>query len=306
MSKTEHEIGIQSPENISMKPTDICETTRKSASEALLNAISPIWGTPFSEEQLRNLWLQELRKDKDLLPDGWYTSLPPKGPPNGIGILFGSDKDPKRIDYDSLRPPKNHPQSKIFFDKKTGLAYIYASPVDRETGIIGDFGMTIYAGDKPEIIRHIKKVFDINHQIAKEIKPGINVSDAYNKAVQIFQEEGLTNNVTSETDLAAINIGHSVPGTLAPFSEKELKVIQEDNWQKACSLISNRRVFFNGTDDYVFKEGDCFTIEPRLVNPLEPGLPMVSFHTIAKVTENETVLLQNFKDIFQATGMSYI
>ena len=74
-------------------PTVICEQTRRLASEAFLAAIQKVWGTRFSELQLKELWLQELRKNDNLFPSGWYTSFSPKGPPEGIGVLIGNEEN---------------------------------------------------------------------------------------------------------------------------------------------------------------------------------------------------------------------
>jgi hypothetical protein len=287
-------------------PAAICEKTRRLASEAFLAVIQQVWGTSFSELQLKDLWLQELRKNENLFPSGWYTSQPPKGPPDGIGVLIGDEKKPGRLNYQSLRPSENHPQADIYFNHQTGLAYVYASPVDRETGTIGDWGMTFYAGKNSDIFEHLRRVYSINCQIAKVIRPGKKVSDVYQEACAIFKDEKLTNNVTSVTDPLGINIGHSVPGTLEPYSEKKLATIKGDDWFAACKVISDERVFFNGTVDYVFKPGDCFTMEPRLTDLNEPNLPMVSFHTIIRITEDGARLLENFAPIFQETGMNYL
>ena len=156
-----------------VKPAEVCERTREVASVACLFALREVWEKDFSEEEFINLWLEKLRRNENLFPSGWYTSLPPKGPPYGTAALFGDDDNPDRLNYGSLRPQENHPQNNIYFDPETGIAYIYASPVDRTTGIIGDWGMTFYAGNNPEIIAHLKYVYTINHQIAQIINPGM-------------------------------------------------------------------------------------------------------------------------------------
>jgi len=275
---------------------NVSEKTREVASEALLKVIGQIWGKSFSERQLKDLWLEELRKGGRLFSSGWYCP-----PPEGCGVLIGDEKNPGRLNYDSLRKETNWPHADIKFNIRTGIAYIFASPVDKETGIIGDFGLTVYAGKDRGIINHFKKVYLVNQQIVKEIKPGLKVSEIYKKAIQIFSAVKLTNNVSSSTDTVGTNIGHSIPGTLEPYLGTELAVIKGDNWQAACDLISKKRVFFNGKTDYVFKPGDCFTLEPRLTDLKTPNLPMVSFHTIIRVTTHGAELLENFDKIFLAT-----
>ena len=138
--------------NSEINPAEVCQETRRLASEAFLKVIKPLWQTRFSEKQLKDIWLAELRKNENLFPSGWY--VPPL---EGIGILIGSDEEPERLNHDSLRPPKNHPQSNIDFDPETGLIYVYASPVDKQTGVIGDWGMTVYAGNNAKIKAHLKR-----------------------------------------------------------------------------------------------------------------------------------------------------
>lgn len=279
----------------------VCEKTRAIASEALLKVIKQVWGKSFSERQLKDLWIEELIKSDRLFPDGWYCP-----PPGGYGVLIGDEKNTGRLNYDTLRKEANWPRPDIKFNIRSGLAYIFASPVDNKTGIIGDFGLTVYAGGNREIINHLKRVYLINQQIVKEVRPGLKISEVYKKAVNIFSAVNLTNNITSITDTAGTNIGHSIPGTLEPYSETELAVIKGDNWQAAGDLISQKRVFLNGKTDYVCKPGDCFTLEPRLTDLKKTYLPMVSFHTIIRVTTCGAELMENFDKIFMATKMNYM
>lgn len=279
----------------------VCEKTRQAASESLLKVIGKLWGKSFSERQLKDLWIEELRKSGKLFPSGWYCP-----PPEGYGVLIGDENNPGRLNYDTLRKETIWPQANIKFNIRTGLAYIFASPVDNKTGIIGDFGLTVYAGKDRGIINHFKKVYLVNQQIVGGIRPGLKVSEVYNQAIQIFSVANLTNNITSSTDIVGTNIGHSISGTLEPYSETELAIIKGDNWQEACDLISKKRVFFNGKVDYVFKPGDCFTLEPRLTDLKIPNLPMVSFHTIVRVTADGAELIEKFDKIFRATKMDYM
>lgn len=284
-----------------ISPVEICKQTRKAASEALLTVIKQVWQRPFSEKKLKDLWLRELRKNKSLFPQGWYSP-----PPDGITVLIANKTNPQRLDYKSLRTKENWPQKNIFFKFEEGLIFVYASHVDKESGIFGDFGLTLYAGKESEIIDHLKKVYQINHQIVALVKPGIKVKHLYQQANRIFQKAGLINKVFSTTDPAGVDIGHSVPGTIRPYSKEELKVFQGKDWSKACQIISKKRIFINQKKDYVLKSGDCFTLEPSLIDPQRPNLPRVLFHTIIIIKENGCEIMENFKEIFHATGMDYM
>jgi methionine aminopeptidase len=278
-----------------------CQITRKTVSEAFLKAISQVWETCFSEKQLKDLWLKEMRKSKSLFPSGWY--IPP---PDGIGVTIGSESNPKRLSYTSLRSQENWPQEDIVFNPKAGLLFAYASPVNKITGIAGDFGITLYAGNNSEIISFFQKVYAINQKIVEMMKPGAKVSDVCKKIYAIFDKMGLNNIAASVTDPAKVNIGHSVPGTLRPYLKKELGVIKSDNWETACKVISERRIFFNEKVNYVFQPGDCFTVEPRLISLQASNLPLILFHMIAKITQNKTKVFENFDSIFKAVRMDYM
>ena len=278
-----------------------CQITRKAVSEAFLKVISQVWGSRFSERQLKDLWLKEMRKNKSLFPSGWYFP-----PPDGIAVIIGSESNPKRLSYRSLRSRENWPQENIVFDPQAGLLFAYASPVNKATGVVGDFGITLYTGNNAEIISFFQKIYIINQRIADMMKPGAKVSHVCKKAYTLFDKMGLNNIAASVTDPAGVNIGHSVPGTLKPCSKKELEVIKSDNWETACKVISEKRIFFNGKADHVFQPGDCFTVEPRLISPQAPNLPVILFHIIAKITENETETFENFDSIFRAVRMDYM
>lgn len=284
-----------------MNRLKICQNTRKINSHALSATIKKLWQKPFSEKQFKDLWLKNLQKNKNLFPSGWY--LPP---PDGITVLIASEKNPARLDYQSLRSKKYWPKRNIFFNHQTGLIFVYASPVDKKTGIFGDLGLTLYAGKNQKIINHIKKVYKINHELVKLIKPGIKNKILYQQANKMFKKVGLVNKVFSTTNPVGTDIGHSVPGTIDLYSKRELKVIKDNNWFEISQIISKKRVFLSQKENYVFKSGDCFTLEPSLLNPHSPKLPRVLFHTIVIIKENKATLLENFNEIFQATGMDYM
>jgi hypothetical protein len=127
---------------------DICKRTREVAADTFAIALKALLQTkkPFSEIMLRDRWLKALRKHKDIFPDGWY--MPPI---HGIGVLFGQAKKDSRVNYTNLRDQKYLPQDDIFFSGENEMAYVYASPVDKQSGTIGDFGMVLYKGTDPLI-----------------------------------------------------------------------------------------------------------------------------------------------------------
>ncbi len=279
--------------------TQLCEQVRKVASKTLLQTLNEIWGSPFTEKQLKKLWLARIRKNKNLLPSGWYAP-----PPDGISVLIASQKDQHRLNYDSLRKPVNWPGNTAFHPQE-GIVQVYASPVDK-SGIIGDFGMTLYAGKDSDLINHFKKMHKITLKVAGMIKCGLKVKEFYRQALDIFEENNVSNTTLSITDLTKINIGHNIPGTIKPFSAKEKKTIKGLNMKKISNLISEKRIFINKKENYIFKVNDCFTVEPQLINNKNTGLPVILFHVIVVVAKGKVKILENFKKIFKSVGMDYM
>src|SRR5436309_1790576 len=109
---------------------EVCKQTRKIAANSLYNALSSLLNAKqsISEVLLRDVWLTEMRKNKNIFQDGWYDP-----PPHGIIVLFGDDKNVERVNFKSVRPEKFWPRENIFLDKKNGIAFLYASPVDKKT-----------------------------------------------------------------------------------------------------------------------------------------------------------------------------
>ena len=125
-----------------------CRSARVLAAQSLHTTLDTLLShkQSISEVQLRDTWLAEMRRNSTIFPDGWY--MPP---PHGIGVLFGSAHKESRMNYSHLRLPQVWPRSDIMLGGKNEMAYLYASPVDKSTGIIGDFGMVIYLGNDNKI-----------------------------------------------------------------------------------------------------------------------------------------------------------
>lgn len=250
-----------------------------------------------SESDLRDLWLSKLRKNKDIFEDGWY--MPPA---NGIGVIFATDKESGRLHHKSLRTMVA--RDDVVLDKEVGIAYVYCSPVERKTGIIGDFGMTFYLGKDSEIISHLIKCREINRQIFERLKVSMKFREIFDIATGIIENSGLRNDVLSVTSPDSVNvIGHTIPGVDEEFTVDEKRILQ-NAWNRACDMISKKRRFVGSDEHTAIKLPSAFTIEPRVKSDTKP---MVSYHTIAAFHENgRKELLENFDDIFRLTGMNYM
>lgn len=280
-----------------MNKLDICKSTRKIAADSLLKVLIHILNSnkKVSEADLRDAWLEELRKYKEIFPDGWY--IPPA---HGIGILFATDKNFERSNYTTLRKEKYWPRNDVFLDREKGILMPYASPVSRD-GIIGDFGLDLYLGKNENIRKHFKNIYEKVNKLFTDITIGMKLSDLFHHGYKIFSQNNLINEGwLSTTDPTGINIGHTIPMI-------EKKLLQEKDWSAICKTISSARKFINAVEKTVIKPGIAFTLEPRLKSIKDPTLPTIYFHTIALIHENgEKELLTNFDEIFKLTGMDYM
>lgn len=282
----------------------ICKKTRKIAAKSLYNTLEKVLTSKkkISEAQFRDLWHLELRKNKTIFPDGWY--IPP---PHGIGVLFGSEKNTKRLSYKSLRPKEMSPNNDNFLDTQNGIAYLYASPIHRKTGIIGDFGITIYLGINKELKEYLKTCLDLDRKIFRYAQLKMRLSEVTKFAEKIFLKYGLSNEIESINDPTGVNIGHTIPMPSEEWAPDEKKIVKRDG-ERLRNLISKKRLFVNSIEKTYIKPGMAFTIEPRPSIIDKPHLPKsLSYHTIAIFKENgKKELLTNFDEIFKLVGMDYM
>lgn len=284
----------------------ICKRTRKFAADSLLITLKKLFtdNKPISETLLRDTWLAEFRKNPDIFPDGWYTP-----PPHGMIVLFADDEKIDRANYKSARPPEFWPQENIYLNKSSGIISAYSSPVDISSGIIGDFGITLYFGKKSEIQNHLKLALKINNQIFEQINTGQDLSEVSKTTHKILHRYNLLSNLLSPTDPTGTNTGHTIPASYENWNEIEVEAIKngKGDWEKVCKLISQKRKFVNTSEQLITQPGIAFTIEPRPQNTTNPNLPMVLFHEIVTInSKGEKELLANFNDLFKFAGMKYM
>ncbi|MBI4078780.1 MAG: M24 family metallopeptidase [Candidatus Levybacteria bacterium] len=285
-----------------MGQREACKTTRKIATDSLVISLKELVNTdkPISEVVLRDRWLLEMRKHDSIFPDGWYTP-----PPHGIGVLFSTENDPTRTNYTTLRKVGYWPRDDVFLDRQKGIIMVYASPVDKATGTIGDFGLDLYLGKNEKLIEHFQNVYKTVHSIFAQISTGMTFAMLFELAYAVFAQHGLTNEGwISTTDPTGINVGHSIPFL---DSAEVSKITNEKNWEKAATMISKKRKFINSVEQTRIAPGMVFTIEPRVKSTTDPSLPTIYFHTIALIHENGgKELLTNFDKIFKLSGMDYL
>lgn len=282
----------------------ICKSTREIAADTLFTVLTNLLSSdnPISELDLANAWLLELRKHKEIFKDGWYSP-----PPHGIGVLFSSENNIDRTNYKSLRPSQNWPQKDVFLNRENGIAYLFASPVNKQTGIIGDFGLTIYFGKNKKIIDHLITTYKLNKEIFYHTEINTKFAEITNYASKLCKEKKLINTIESSTDPTGTNIGHTIPSTDKNWPIQEKELLKNTTWEEVCKTISSRRIFLNNTEQTVLTEGMGITIEPRPQSTIDNEIPMVSFHTIGLFYKNgEKELLTNFDEIFKLANMNYL
>lgn len=291
-----------------MDRLQVIKNTRQIAINALLNVLKIVLSNTLqvSEAQFRNLWLGELRKHQEIFPDGWY--IPP---PSGIAVLFAGEKNLNRGNWQSLRPKEFWPKENIFLNKVSDLVYLYAGPVDRATGMIGDFGITLYFGQDIKIINHLKTSLQAVKEIYERLEEGMQLRAVASLGHDILMQKNLISNLVSTSDPAGSNIGHTIPFTESDITPDERLLIRNfqpgANWQLISEVLSKRRKFLNNLETFPISRGLALTLEPRPQSTTDISIPMAQYHTIAIFHEDgKKELLTGFDEIFKLAGMNYM
>lgn len=280
----------------------VCLQTRAIAAEALYSVLLNTknkWNE-LTEASIRDLWMAEMRKNSAITPDGWY--IPP---PHGIGVILANDQERNysRFNYASLRNPESWPQDHSKFLFPGAIMYAYASPVDKQTGIFGDFGVTLYFGNDEQIHAYTRRIYTLNEEIINSITVGQEFNQISTFASKKYQEFGLTNAITSSTDPVGINLGHTNPfiqiDLSAPFFSGN-----NNDWRDYCQRISTKRIFINSQEKTIVEPGMVFSIEPRAIDRMHPELPMTSFHVLVAIKpDGSKEIITNFAKLFELAGM---
>lgn len=289
-----------------MDKLEICKQTRKIASDSLYEALKKLLKSkkPISEVMLRDAWLFEMRKNKNVFPDGWYDP-----PPHGIIVLFAADNNTKRLDFKSARPKEFWPRDDVFLDRKKGIALLYSSPVDKESGIIGDFEMTIYFGKNKIIKNQLKTNLNIIYKTFEELKKDMMLSEICLIGSRLLKQSKLENIVYSISDPASTNLGHTIPFSYEKMTFQERKILKagDKNWEKLREVITKKRKYVSTIESLKFSPPIAITVEPRSKIKNKKDSPLIAFHGIMFFKENGKKELQtNFDKIFKLVGMDYM
>jgi len=284
----------------------ICKEKRRLAAQSLQACLYCLRQNKeaISEAILRNEWLATLRKSASIFPDGWYTP-----PPHGMGILFGNAQTLRGYTFETLRSPEVWPREDVFFDKDAAFLHAYTSPVDKKTGIIGDFSITVYLGEDPKIKSHLQRCLLLNREIFEYIKVGMSFAEVYQFAMRRLKAYGLENKIASLHDPATSNIGHTIPALHEGWTTEELHLLQNhsDRWTEVKDMIGTKRKFVSPIERTIYEPGMAVTLEPRPTVIGNANIPMCWYHTTVVINLDGTKeLLTDFEPIFTTVGMDYM
>lgn len=237
-----------------------------------------------TETALRDSWLCELVSEGNVMADGWYCP-----PPRGAAVLFGS-----RVNFDSLRNPAFWSSDAVAYENGDML-YAYCSPVDRNTGLIGDMSVTMYLGQDERIRDHVKRCHDATGEVFSALDSVESPAELFRLSGEIFRKHGLYSGVISRTDSMPSNLGHTFPIDTEVIGKKCLTI--ED-----CMRISGSRLFLNGAAEWDFSDGLQFTIEPQLLSLDDPSLPKITQHYLVHTDSEGFTVCDDIDSILREFG----
>ncbi|MBM3602856.1 MAG: aminopeptidase P family protein [Alphaproteobacteria bacterium] len=253
------------------------------------------WPRVCSERDFAQEWLQNLRRHSQFFEDGWY--MPP---PHDLITLFGKPIDGySRVCQPSFRLPQLWPSSDCFYDREDLFA-AYASPVDRASKLIGDFGFTLYAGSSPEIQEHCEAVLRISLEIAHCARVGMTFAKLYSLAMDCARQQGLCNDIFSPNDQELSNIGHSIPLSW-PTDSTHQTIAKAQGFAEIVEAIRVGRKFLNAVESQPIEENMAFTIEPRLS---AVNLPQVWFHLTVIVHQGTAHVVHGLRPALEKIGQN--
>lgn len=277
---------------------EICLQTRELGVKTLVNTLREFENKNASEKEVKDSWLNHLTTNKSVFNQGWYDP-----PPEGTSVLCANKSNLERLSFPCLRFEEYWPKTDIFVDLEDPT-FFYCSPVDKNTGVIGDFSVTLYRGDDQKIKDHFRKCLGIARAIADYAKVGMRIKEVYNYAVELFEKNMVNNFVYSINDPLDVNIGHTIPWTNEPMMESEKELLKSGDWSKIKKMISKKRIFVNAEEELRIPENMVFSIEPRLSSP-DSNIPTPTFHVLVVVKDGKKTVVDNFDDVFKEFGVEY-
>jgi hypothetical protein len=207
------------------------------------------------------------------------------------------------LKFDTLRKSEYWPSNdhKLLRDS---VGILYASPIDKATGIIGDFGLTIYRGSDLKIQSHLSTCLSVLEQAAEAAAEDMEFRELHNLAQRLFNKSNLTNARTvTWTDTVGTNLGHTIPWSYEIPTSSESDIISAGSLPELQNLISSKRVNVNQVERFKIPKNIAFTLEARLESSVDGAMPNTFYHLIIIFENGTKKVLSNFNAIFQTLGM---
>ncbi|HEV7701933.1 MAG TPA: hypothetical protein VGO63_00590 [Candidatus Paceibacterota bacterium] len=274
------------------------EKTAKSIAEILLR------NKNISETKFRDKLKLKVLDGKKVYKEGYYSP-----PPFGIAALFGYNKDFKRLSFGTLRIKEKWPKNKYVFKREAGTATFYVSPVNISTGMIGDFGISLYTGNDKTIQTHFKNCVKILDELGKFAKVGMEFRELYKQYNMLLKKYGVKKTqiiLQKYNKNVGDNLGHAIPWSYEDPTETELSILSRKNFKNVKNLIRKKRIFINSKARFKILPTMAFTLEFRAGSKKLPLLPNTSFHIMVFFLKGKKTVLINFDEIFKAVGMKYM
>jgi len=247
-----------------------------------------------SELRFAETWLERLRQNDTLFAEGWY-----QPPPSGVVVLFGEAPLFERFQFSSLRAQEHWPKETNYLDHES-LIYAYYSPVNIESGLIGDMAITLYRGANVEVQEHIVAALQITAEVVEYAEVGMPLAALYTYGIERIRMAGLVNRTESVTATHGFDIGHTIPWSYGTQSDQEEEVLRSSDKKKIWEMISSKRRFLDSTNELVIGANMAFTVEPKVASK---SLPTVSFHVVVAFVNGEKRVISGYRSLFDHFGM---
>jgi hypothetical protein len=253
-----------------------------------------------SEVDFHNSLKQALAARPELMHEGWYSP-----PPAGIGILFAKASDTSRSKYTTFRDEPYWAKPEYTLSDET-VGMIYMSPVDKQSGMIGDLGFSFYRGKDQRIRDHLVNTLMALEEVVEHTKVGLEFREVARFANTTFQKAALDSRVVTQVASVGINVGHTIPWSHEAQTKDEMNTLQTGTTHEINELIRHKRRMVDEAESFVVPETIAFTIETRVVSAKHSELPNVHFHFIVVFQNGKKQVLSGFNQIFDTLGMNYI
>jgi hypothetical protein len=277
--------------DVTMGHVEIIAATRRAAVKSLCQVLTAGLEANLSEQEIRDRWHAGLQANPKLLSEGWYAP-----PPHGIIVVIGSPEDGfSRNGTPSFRGQQAWPSAERWL-KQESLLTVYASPIDRDTGLIGDIMATIYWGQDAALQQHIRNARQITEAIVEKAEAGMSFKDLYQIATGIIEQQGMSNAIVGVNDPTGTNIGHTIPWSTEPPSAAEQEILNSGDSKAIAALISGKRIFINSAESYEIPETGAFSVEPRLSTD---GQPAIGYHIVVAFDQGRKHVINELEPLLR-------